>query len=330
MTTVVLGWDGLDHSVVSELGLADAFGPHTTRIESYDNDKLGKPHTYEVWPSIITGVHSDEHGIEAISADDGAEWRHPVLDRASTAAQSIVPESVRTWIGRQLRQRGAQLDMRTPEYYRENGLRTVFDDRAALPLAIPNYRNPVTESLGLLHDRAAQMAAFLETEKTADGGVRHTPKQSLEHVEKRIVGQAGKKVAIVRASLVWGYDIVFVWLALLDTVGHMAPAIQDETWTGRNYRTAAAMTELVRAGMDDGDHLVCVSDHGLTGGNHTHDAFLGATNPIPDDVNSVLDVAKFIDGITPTHGDGGENPSTRADATVADETMANLEDLGYL
>jgi hypothetical protein len=47
-TTIVLGWDGLDTTLVERFGPTEAFGPHCTSITTFDNPALGTPHTFEV------------------------------------------------------------------------------------------------------------------------------------------------------------------------------------------------------------------------------------------------------------------------------------------
>lgn len=333
-TTVVLGWDGLDYDVAEAFGLVDAFGPHARRIETFANPVVGKPHTRELWPSIVTGLPPDEHGVHAVS-EGSPGWENPLVETASRLAQGVVPERVRTEIGRVLRDRGASFEHVGADYYRQEGIRTVFDGRAARAITVPNYRVDADARAEYLLDRAAQLDEFLAVREGTN-----EPRVALPALDERLVAETAKKVGAVRAALRREYDLVFVWLAYLDTVGHLAPVVADEEpgWQERAYRLAAAMTDEVRGDLADGDTLVCVSDHGLQDGEHTHDAFVGASETAAiESVESVLDVADAIDRVTPAGGEGGDpgvrDPyryEARTAARDADEVRDRLEDLGYL
>ncbi|WP_276261132.1 alkaline phosphatase family protein [Haloglomus litoreum] len=338
--TVVLGWDALDHEVTEEFGLSEAFGPHHAPLETFDNPVLGKPHTYELWPSIVTGVTPDEHGIHAATEGEGVDWGNPLIARASRLAQGVVPKSVRTKIGQVLRESGAELDFEYADYYAERGVSTVFDGRRARSVAIPNHRVEADDELDLVFDRGAQLGAFLNIQNVDGDHTRHFPKVPLPELEERLVAECAKKLGVVRAALRREHDIVFVWLGYLDTVGHLAPVVAEEDpgWQERAYRLAASMTEEIRDEMQPEDTLVCVSDHGLQDGDHTPHAFVGASDERAiEGVESVLDVREGLERVTPKRSPVDEVPvreafqfGGRVGAKDADEVRGQLEDLGYL
>jgi len=72
MQVVILGWDALDAEVVEQYALAEQFG-RPSKIETYVNPTIDAPHTRELWPSMISGQHPDEHGIYAVSDETGIE-----------------------------------------------------------------------------------------------------------------------------------------------------------------------------------------------------------------------------------------------------------------
>ncbi len=336
--TVVLGWDGLDYDLAESYGLTAAFGEHAREIDTFDNDALGKPHTYEVWPSIVTGVPPTDHGIRAKTNESGVDWADPKLALAARLATGVVPEGVRAAVGRVLRERGASLDYKTIDYYRERGVDTVFDGRRALPLAVPNCRTDADGELDVVFDRGAQLGEYLNVE---DGGgeTKHSPKVPLPRLEGRLVGEATKKLGVVRSAVQRDYDLVFVWLGFLDTVGHLAPTVEEAGWQARHYELAARWTREIRSDLTADDRLVCVSDHGLQAGRHTHSAFFGSDDEsLTASVDSVLDVKRVLDAVTPRTGDEAGDPEVRApyrcDARAshrdADEVRSQLEDLGYL
>jgi hypothetical protein len=337
MTTVVLGWDGLDADLVEAFDLSSAFGEHERRLSTFDNDALGTPHTYEVWPSIITGRPPEQHGIYAATEGEGVAWDDPLLQRTASLARHVVPKSLRTRTGELLRERGAELDFKTPAYYRERGIDTVFDRRTVRAITVPNYATDRDQSLGLDVDRGAELSEFLSVGGD-EGETNHELNVPLPELEERLVEEVAKKTGVVRACLQREYDLVFVWFGYLDTVGHLAPSVDAHGWQERAYRRAARLTDDIRSAMQADDTLVCVSDHGLRDGHHTHDAFLGASNErATDGVRSVLGVRDGIERVTSMTVTGDSLPlrpeyrhgaarATRETVDVRDQ----LENLGYL
>lgn len=333
-TTVVLGWDALDAQLVEEFGLADAFGEHVTPIETFANEVIGKPHTREVWPSIITGVPPAEHGIYAATSDGGVKWSNPWIRFAARVGQYTVPDRVRSAIGRCLRSNGAGVEWFGPEYYDEKGFWTVFDDRRALPIAVPNYRTDRDDELGLMYDRGGYLSQWLD--RDVEGWKPADATQQIA-VESQTAAEVGAKVGLIENALSRDYDLVFAWFGLIDTYGHVEPVAETPV-VRRGYETAAKLTAVVRDKLAPNDRLICVSDHGLRDGEHTMDAVLATDErPIAQDIESVFDVAPVLDRITPARGEtdapevrdashrsrvGGEDP--------AETVRTRLEELGYV
>ena len=334
-TTVVLGWDGLDRTLVETYDLAEGFGPHYSALETFENPVLGKPHTYELWPSIITGRPPAEHGVHA--ATDGSD-SHPALETARERVRDLAPRRLGAAFDRRFGSRGAALGLLSAAHYRKRGVSTVFDGRAARPIAIPNYRVPRDYDLDVVFDRGEQFGRFLAA------GERGTESPALAasvpRLEERLAGEAARKLGIVRAALQREYDLVFVWLGFVDTVGHLAPiaGAVDPGWQERTYRLAADWTRELRAALDEGDRLICVSDHGIREGHHTPDAFVGSTHEeIPELAESVLDVRAAIERVTPSSGGTGDpdlkeqyRTSEQARVRTAADVEEQLDGLGYL
>lgn len=338
MTTVVLGWDGLDYELAEAFDLADAFGEHHRELSTFDNPALGKPHTFELWPSMITGVEPDEHGIHAASEGGGVAWGNPAIAFAARASRSVVPESVRTNVGRALRSGGAGLDFKSAEYYREAGIETVFDGRRSRAIAVPNYRVERDDRLGFVVDRGADLGEFLDVEGGEGAEGDYSARVPLPELEERLVSEATRKLGAVRACVEREYDLVFVWLGYLDTVGHLAPTVEEGGWQERSYRLAARLTGEVHDALQEEDALICVSDHGLRDGYHTHDAYVGASSEEAiEGVESVLDVRGGIERVTDRREPTPEpevRPAYRRESEVerrdADDVREQLEDMGYL
>jgi len=336
--TVVLGWDGLDFEVATEFGLVELFGDHTKKIDTIDNPELGKPHTMELWPSIITGLTPQEHGLQWSASDDRADWKDPRIDRLSRVAEGMIPKRLRTRIGRVLLNAGSELGYTEAEEYGESGIETMFDGRVALPIAIPNYRTALDLRLDVETNREWELGEYLNLERDDDGEIHHEPEIPLSELELRLGIEAYTKLGLIHTSVHREYDVIFVWFSFLDTVGHLSP-VADPGWQERGYRIAARETRQIGELLEPEDTLVCVSDHGLQGGSHTHHAFLGASDKrVVAGIESVIDVREGIDRVTPSSGERDGYPDLRppyrsaeeGTRRTADEVRSQLEDLGYM
>lgn len=338
MTSVVLGWDGLDYELVKKFDLAGLFGPYCAKLETFNNPTLATPHTRELWPSIISGVRPEEHGIWAATDDGGLNWSNPLLNQASSLANGIVPKEVREQIGLWLRDAGANVDQHGSEYYQKQGVGTIFQGRESLPLAIPNFTHPLNNQLDLVTDRGADLADFLHIVQE-NGKTIHKPKVPIHIYQARLAAEATEKLGIVRTAVELDYDIVFVWLGYIDSVGHIAPVVdQDNDWQARAYRHVAEWTDSLRSVLPPGDTLVTVSDHGLRNGEHTHQAVIASTNEsVVVNTNSVLDVRDALDSVTPSSGTGSNRirpaflPEVSTNTADRDgkAVREQLENLGY-
>ncbi len=331
-TTVVLGWDGLDAQLVEEFGLADSFGEHVSPLETYANDVIDKPHTREVWPTIITGVGPDEHGIYAVTEDEGVKWSDPKIRMAARIGNYVVPEGLRTAIGRRLRSRGANVEWYDADYYDDQGLETVFDGRRALPIAVPNHRTQFDDDAGFMFDRGAVMSQWLD--RDAEGWQPVDP-DAQTTAENRMFAEAGSKIGLVEGALQRDHDLVFCWFGVVDTAGHVEPVAADPIQR-RTYEFAAEQTERVRDALAPEDTLVCLSDHGLRDGEHTMDAVVASdTATIVDATDSVFDVKSTLEEHTPARPDD-QTPPLRETVNRAGEAAAagvvgdRLEGLGYV
>jgi len=333
MTTVVLGWDGLDPGLVDAFGVADALGDHRAAIDTIVNPVLETPHTRELWPTLITGVPPAEHGFRVGEAGDSLDWEHPMIDRAADIASHILPHRFRAEVGRHLRNAGADLSDTRPAEYQERGLTTVFDGRESLALALPNYWTARSEALGLTSSRKASFRAFMRV--SDEGGMSLRDDAALDGFEQQVWSSCAQKIGAVRAAVERDYDLIWVWLGFLDTIGHIAPAVDAGGLQERAYRQAARWTGQIREAIQPADTLVCVSDHGLQDGAHTHEAFFGAADPkLVQQVNSVTDVRDTVAGVTPTSGDAtirdGDRRSSGTISADGEDVTDQLAALGYI
>lgn len=342
MTTVVLGWDGLDYQLVNNFGLADLFGKYNKNIDTFDNEELGKPHTMELWPSMITGLKPFEHGFRPPNVDNSrASWENDRIDMISRIAQSLLPKPIRSFVGSRLRDTGAELDKGAhASEYQENGIETVFDGRKSLPINIPNYATEFDDYYQVALSRTGPLSEYINIEQ--ENGTRtFTPNIPLPELEIRLAKWLSIKLGIVETSIYRDYDLIFVWLSHIDTIGHLAPLTQSG-WQERAYNRAAQKTQFINESLGEEDTLVCVSDHGLQNGKHTHNAFLSSTDEVVlNETQSVIDLRSALDSVTPSSGNLiglNDYPDIRSefryenssDRQTADQIHAQLEELGYL
>lgn len=333
-TTVVLGWDALDYQLLGEYGLLDSFCEYTEPIETYRNEHIGEPHTREIWPTMITGVSPEEHGIWAAREGEGVQWRHPSIRAASRVAQYTIPEDIKAVIGRWLRSQGAEVEKYESDYYRDQGLETVFDGRRSLSIAVPNYRTELDDKNNFMFDRGAELGQWLDRD---EDGWHPADDSQQARLEREMWSEAGQKLALVEHAIQHQYDLVWVWFGIVDTCGHVEPAATRPVQQ-RAYEQAVEWTERIRGQLKSNDCLICVSDHGLREGHHTMDATLSTDEEtVANRVDSVYDVKAAIDAVTPTRdrvempplGDVHKSKQKSSDAT-AEEVRGRLEDLGYV
>lgn len=319
---IVLGWDALDAQLLNRHGLDGRFGCHVKEIETWVDPDTNEPHTKELWPSLITGLHPEDHGIR-IQPAEGVEWESSYLNRLSDAAQGIVPKPVLNAIGKRLRDRGHRLDQKRPRYYERNGIETVFNG-GGRPISIPNYETSLDRTYGLDATRDDVWAALLEDR---DGTMGFTPDISVAGIYDILGSELGKRVGQTLNAINQGHGLVWTWFGLLDTVGHIAPAV-DGTIQQDWYQVAATMTETVRQHAPDDVTVICVSDHGLIDGDHTHYATIASDNrDVIENTQSIFDVAPWIDAHKPARTDKTAQMGT--DAEMRD-VKKQLEGLGYI
>ncbi|MFB6283831.1 MAG: alkaline phosphatase family protein [Halobacteria archaeon] len=304
-TTVVLGWDGLDYELTEEYGLSDEFAPYNKSIETFNNATTGEPATYELWPSIITGVPPAEHGIHLMSENKSAKMFDGTKGTITGFLHRILSDEMRIRIGLALRNRGISLNQETPEYYRRKGISTVFDGRRSRPIGIPNYRTKADQELGTVSGWGRGMAKFLDIEIQRDKeSIYYKPKVPMERFVEWLIEEANRKIGLVKLCIQRDYDLVFVWLPFLDNIGHTLPAMDPENWQERGYMHALEMTNEIKTEMGDDDSLVLVSDHGHQDAHHTETPYYGSTEEKAlDEVESVLDVREGIDRVAPRNTD---------------------------
>jgi predicted AlkP superfamily pyrophosphatase or phosphodiesterase len=317
---IVLGWDALDIELIHKYGLQGRFGSHERRIDTYVNPAIDEPHTKELWPSMITGLHPDEHGIHAAIEGDGVAWDSTTLRVAASLANGVVPDDLKTLIGRKLRENGIGLETTAESYYSDNNIQTVFDS-GGKAISIPNYQTESDKSHGFDANRDKLWKA-LQVDKSLEKGMR--PTVDKETLHRRLTTEVGSRVGPTIQAINSGESLVWTWFGLIDTVGHMQPAL-GESLVEQYYRVAANITETIQEIAPEAT-IVSVSDHGLQNGTHEHYATICSDAALPPEVSHVFDLYDWIQANreTSTAKTNGVDPEDVQD--VEDQ----LEHLGYV
>jgi len=329
MTVVALGIDALDPDLVdpeTHGNLALAAHRSIETIESV----AGEPSTHELWPTIITGLAPAEHGLTL--EEDGVAWGNPLLELGSDVADWALPDALQTRIGAWLLTNTDTDAFRTPAtYYAENDLSTVFDDRAATAIGVPNYVvDPDSEDRE--HNLRRSLGDLFERDPEATGG--HTSADP-ETFYEQCMEMAMIRIARARRAYRGGrYELVFAYTSGLDLIGHVTydrPALQRAA-----YDELDEFVGELRADLGADDELLLVSDHGLQDGVHTHEAMVAATDEsLVESIAGVTDVRAAIDAELDRTDHSGE-PRHRAggadagDGAGGDHVKEQLEDLGYM
>ena len=322
MTVVVLGIDALDPDIVDpadhpNLVLDSHAGIGTIRSVA------GEPSTHELWPTIITGLTPEEHGLKL---DDGVAWENPLLRTGSTVADSVLPDAVQTRLGAWLLNSTDEDAFRMPaSYYEERGLSTLLDGEGRQAIGVPNY--VVEDTDDREHQLRRGMGELFERDPDATGGHESADPETFY---EQCMEMAMIRTARVRRALrSRRYELVFGYTSGLDLIGHVShdrPELQQ-----RAYTELDCFVGELRGDLRDGDELVLVSDHGLQDGLHTDEAMIAATDPgVVDAVEGVLDVRAAIADLL---GSGDHTPETDTDregGLESDAVREQLEDLGYV
>lgn len=325
MTIVVFGIDALDPQLV------DPDKHPNLTLDSYHtidtiSSAAGEPSTHELWPTIITGLTPDQHGLKL---DDGVAWENPILDIGSTIADFTLPDSLQTKIGSWILTNTDADAFRTPAtYYEENGLSTIFDSYKSKPIGIPNYViDPTKEDRE--HQLRRQLGDLFERDPDSESGHRSADPERFydQCLEMMIVRTARVRRALQSRR----YELVFGYTSGLDLIGHISsqqPGMQTAAY--------AELDKFVGELYDDigeDDELLLVSDHGLQDGVHTDEAMVASTDErLVNNISSVQNVRANIERALDA-GDHSPDPQQFTEFNAEEpstEVKKQLEDLGYL
>lgn len=320
---MVLGIDALDPELVDSANHPNLTLDYHRPIDTINSDS-GAPSTHELWPSIITGLHPQEHGL---LVEDGVSWGNPFLELASTVADYALPDTIQTRVGGWLLTNTDSEAFRAPRsYYSERGISTIFDGIDASAIGVPNYVvDPSTEDREQLLRRS--LGDLFQRDPAAVGGHRTS---DLNAFYEKCMEMVMIRITRARRGLRGGRQaLVFAYTSGLDLIGHVSHT--DPEMLADAYTEIDDFVGELRADLAREDELVIVSDHGLQEGIHTEKAIVAATSDqIVRSVESVLDIRSTLDAELR----GGSHDSVTS--KVADRRFegdervrSQLEDLGY-
>lgn len=329
MTVVVLGIDALDPDLLEQYEFPNLRLTETKRISTISSTANNEPSTHELWPTIITGLPPEEHGIQL---DDGLSWENPILRIGSRVGGKVLPNSVRVRLGAWLLDNTDEGNFRGPaSYYEKHGIPTVFDDVEAKPIGIPNYVVDRDDD-DREHELRKNMGDLFQLDLDDDTEHHHVTSDPNEFYELCLEMSMIRIARVRRALRSERYELVFGYTSGLDLVGHIAyaePGLQR-----RAYNEFDDFVGELRNDLGEDDELILVSDHGLQSGEHTDEAAISATNTqLIENVDGVLDIKSCIEAELARHNhqpDGKDPIDPIGSEEGSNEVREHLEDLGYM
>lgn len=325
MTVVVVGIDALDAELVSEHEHPNLTLSAHSQISTIESAN-GELSTHELWPTIITGLPPEEHGL---TLESGVGWESPILRFGGSIADVVLSDGIQSKLGAWILNNTETDVFRTPTgYYKKNGIETIFDGCDSEAIGIPNYViDPSTDDRE--HELRRQLGDLFERDSSRPGG--HSSADPTVFYEQAMEMVMIRVARIRRAYRSRRYELVFGYTSGVDLIGHVAyndPSLQDQAYDETNDFVGELLADL---GPDD--TLVIVSDHGLQDGIHTEQAMIASTDPrIVDAVDSVVDVRSSLEEAI-AEGEHEPTPSSNdQQRSIDDENQVqeHLEDLGYM
>jgi hypothetical protein len=296
-TVCVLALDAADYRLAREWDCQNILLDEHRELETFAYS-LDHPYTPEVWATVATGAHPEDHGIGAEKQE--SEWGNSLLRLASRLTQHLSPRT-RQALGRPFRVLGAS---QTFQQVTED-VDHPFDDALSWPGITP----------------AEQLREAWRLADDADRGDLAIP-----DLERRLQRLAGQQLGYLAAMHRSGCALVGAHCHTLDIAGHVyceQPAQLAEWYDWMDQQVARL--------RDRVDQLLLLSDHGMetvaldddNPGHHSYRALAssqGLQGPLPD---SVFEVREHLEGWA------GE-PAVEPESVEMDTDREHLEALGYV
>lgn len=325
MAVVVLGLDALDPELVDTSNHPNLTLNSHKKIDTIESSN-GIPSTHELWPTIITGLPPEKHGIQL---EGGVAWENSLLDLGSRIGKLVLPNNIRAALGAWLLNNTEQEPFRIgADYYRKKGIETVFDNHASTAIGIPNY---VTKTNGEDRENFLRRNVGALFERDPESRVGHKSANPEEFYEQCMEMVMTRIIRIRRALRSEKFELVFGYTSGLDLVGHISFDRKGMQETA--YREVNDFVGDLVSDLGDQDIFILVSDHGLQNGVHTHNAIVASTHPeIIDPIDSVLTVRNGIERALELYDHTLREHRFEQDHTSRDsgDVKQHLQDLGYI
>lgn len=232
MTVVVLALDALDS------GLVDYFDLDLLRLNAYGKMETfahmqDSPYTPEVWASVATGLHPEEHGV----TDAGiSRWDNPIVNFASHFTGRL-PLGLRIKLGAIARNTtGAEYAVGETES------ESIFDGDGRVVHNWPGVAN------------GEELAAVWHV-------MFDEPDHTDAEFERKMYGTAAGKLAWAEEMVAHNVVLVGVHVHILDALGHAYA--DNEEKLHKAYEWTADWVNRIQNSLGEEDDLVILSDHGM-------------------------------------------------------------------
>lgn len=298
-TIAVVALDAADYALCQSWGCGNILldNHHELETFAYSGEK---PITLEVWTSVATGVHPQEHGMA--STGEQQSWDNPLLEIASRLTPYLLPKDVRVKLGTMIQ--GDNDSVRT---FTPTGHDHMFPNGGAYQWPGVTYGKHLAETWHWLE--LAEQGDIADAE-----------------LWRRLYANAGKELGWIMGMSHANLSIIGAHSHILDAAGH-AFANRPE----RLREIYLEVDELLGAVRDKVDRLVVLSDHGMeigwidgdeNPGAHSWRAVFSTTEEgsLPE---TVFDVREWVE-------ERASTSSMSSEASGLDTTREQLKDLGYI
>ncbi|PTD94218.1 hypothetical protein C9439_03995 [archaeon SCG-AAA382B04] len=289
---IVVGIDALEYDLVNKWRLENLLLENNKKISTPEDIYL---HTKILWPTIITGKHPRDHGIQE---GDIGSWENTILEKSSNILDKILPESIKRFLSIFLRKIGFEHSSRDKDYYKEKNIETIFSGLRTKAIDVPQYNETgISDEIKNKMDRS--FSDFNEAEKFIN-----KCKEEFEIKSKELINSLNEPI-----------DLVMCYFYSLDGLQHVFHS--DEEFLKEWYKKFDELIGTIKEEASDEDEIIVVSDHGIKNGKHTDYAFFSSYKEELK-VESILDVKKEIQEITKKNRKNHE------------EIKEELNNLGYI
>lgn len=292
---VMLGFDGLDPYAVEKYEASTLQQETFSKMYVPEDIEL---HTEVIWPTIITGLRPEDHGLTRTQA---RKWKNPLVQAAAWIGDTLFPRDWIMPIGRKIQEIGFKRTERgTPDYYDNNDLATIFTNTRSKVIGLPGY-NPSEKT-----DELRRMGGLSTHNPVVEIDV------FIEHLREEL--EERKQQTLQNLDL--PVDILMVYSYSTDMAGHIFWDDDDfmEEWYGRVDR----FVRDVKENLGEDDQLLVLSDHGMDEGKHRREATFSFSEAVENEPTDVLQIRPFIDGLL------DKEKESRAEVTE------RMQGLGYV